>query len=200
MTYRDFTLKTVTKKFNLTISDRTDMFANVPELEPSTLLVQVLKENVSVALSSNTDKSRSSLITAPILIELRKLLNHQIGLFCGIDFTVDITKGLDGNCDFLISHSSHLLILTAPVIAIVEAQNEDINASLGSCVAEMLAIRIFNECEGNPNATITYGAVTSGQNWRFLRLKGQVIEIDLTEYYLINVNKILGILASAIKS
>ena len=200
MTYRDFTLKTVTKKFDLTISDRTDMFANVPELEPSTLLVQVLKENVPIALSSNTDKSRSSLITAPILIELRKLLNYQIGLFCGIDFTVDITKGLDGNCDFLISHSSHLLILTAPVIAIVEAQNEDINASLGSCVAEMLAIRIFNECEGNPNATITYGAVTSGQNWRFLRLKGQVIEIDLTEYYLINVNKILGILASAIKS
>ena len=200
MTYRDFDLKTVTKNFDLTISDRTDMFANVPELEPSTLLVQVLKENVPIALSSNTDKSRSSLITAPILIELRKLLNYQIGLFCGIDFTVDITKGLDGNCDFLISHSSHLLILTAPVIAIVEAQNEDINASLGSCVAEMLAIRIFNECEGNPNATITYGAVTSGQNWRFLRLKGQVIEIDLTEYYLIDVNKILGILASAIKS
>lgn len=140
------------------------------------------------------------MITAPILIELRKLLNHQIGLFCGIDFTVDAEKGLAGNCDFLISHSSHLLMLTAPVVAIVEAQNEDINASLGPCVAEMLAVRIFNECEGNPNATITYGAVTSGQTWRFLRLKEQVIEIDLTEYYLIDVKKILGILASAIKS
>lgn len=89
-------------------------------------------------------------------------------------------------------------MLTEPVVAIVEAQNEDINASLGPCVAEMLAARIFNEGEGNPNATINYGAVTNGQTWRFLRLKEQLIEIDLTEYYLSDVNKILGILASAI--
>ncbi|MEG4119685.1 hypothetical protein QUA43_19730 [Microcoleus sp. N9_B4] len=199
MTYKDFNLKTVTKNFGLTIGDRIDLFATVPELEPSSLLVEVLKENVPIALSSNTDKSRSSMITAPILIELRKLFNHQIGIFCGIDFTVNPEKGLNGNCDFLISRSSHLLILTAPVVAIVEAQNEDINAGLGPCVAEMLAARIFNECEGNKNATIIYGAVTSGQTWRFLRLKEQVIEIDLTEYYLIDVNKILGILASAIQ-
>jgi len=199
MTYRDFDLKTVTKKYHLTISDRISLFATVPELEPSPLLVENLKENVPIALSSNTDKSRSSMITAPILIELRKLLNHQIGLFCGIDFTVDAEKGFNGNCDFLISRSSHLLMLTAPVVAIVEAQNEDINASLGPCVARMLAARIFNEREGNQIATI-YGCVTSGTNWRFLKLKEQVIEIDLTEYYLIDVNKILGILASAIKS
>jgi len=199
MTYNDFNLKTVTKKIGLTIGDRIDLFATVPELEPSSLLVEVLKENVPIALSSNTDKSRLSMITAPILIELRKLFNHQIGLFCGIDFTVDAEKGLNGNCDFLISRSSHLLIITAPVVAIVEAQNEDINAGLGPCVAEMLAARIFNEGEGNKNATIIYGAVTSGQTWRFLRLKEQVIEIDLIEYYLIDVNKILGILASAIQ-
>jgi len=199
MTYNDFNLKTVTKNFGLTIGDRIDLFATVPELEPSFLLVEFLKENVPIALSSNTDKSRLSMITAPILIELRKLFNHQIGLFCGIDFTVDAEKGLKGNCDFLISRSSHLLILTAPVVAIGEAQNEDINAGLGPCVAEMLAARIFNEGEGNKNATIIYGAVTSGQTWRFLRLKEQVIEIDLTEYYLIDVNKILGILASAIQ-
>lgn len=199
MTYRDFNLKTVTQKFDLTISDRINMFSAVPELEPSPLLVEILKENVVIALSSNTDKSRSSMITAPILIELRKLLNHQIGLFYGIDFTVDAEKGLVGNCDFLISRSSYLLMLTEPVVAIVEAQNEDINASLGPCVAEMLAARIFNEGEGNPNATINYGAVTSGQTWRFLRLKEKVIEIDLTEYYLTDVKKILGILASAIQ-
>ncbi len=197
MTYRDFNLKTVTQKFGLTISDRINLFSTVPELEPSPLLVKILKENVPIALSSNTDKSRSSMITAPILIELRKLLNHQIGLFCGIDFTVDAEKGLAGNCDFLISRYSSLLMLTEPVVAIVEAQNEDINASLGPCVAEMLAARIFNEREGNEISAM-YGAVTSGTNWRFLKLKDQVIEIDLTEYYLRDVNKILGILASII--
>ena len=81
----------------------------------------------------------------------------------------------------------------------MEAKKENINGGLGQCVAEMLAARIFNEREGNQISTI-YGAVTSGTNWRFLKLKEQVIEIDLTEYYLRDVNKILGILASVINS
>ena len=71
-------------------------------------------------------------------------------------------------------------------------------AGLGQCVAEMVAAQIFNEREGN-DIPVVYGAVTSGTNWRFLRLEGQVIEIDLIEYYLSNVNKILGILASAVR-
>jgi hypothetical protein len=73
--------------------------------------------------------------------------------------TVEAAKGLNGNCDFLISRSSRLLMLAAPLVAIVEAQNEDFNARLGLYVAEMLGVRIFNECEENPNGTITYGAI-----------------------------------------
>jgi hypothetical protein len=61
----------------------------------------------------------------------------------------------------------------------------------------MWAASLFNEGEGNDIPAI-YGAVTSGNTWRFMKLKEQVIEIDLTEYYLSEVNKILGILASAI--
>jgi hypothetical protein len=139
------------------------------------------------------------MIIAPILIELRKQLNSEISFFSGIDFTIDPEKGLNGNCDFLISRSPELLILTAPVIIIVEAKKENINGGLGQCVAEMLGARIFNEREGNDIPAI-FGAVTSGTNWRFLKLKDQVIEIDLTEYYLRDVNKILGILANSIRN
>ncbi len=199
MAYSDFSLQRVTKNFELTISDKIDMFAAVSELESSTLLAEILKDNVPLALSSNTEKSRSEMIIAPILIELRKQLKLQISLFSGIDFTVDVEKGLNGSCDFLISHSSELLIVTAPVVIIVEAKKENINGGLGQCVAEMLAARIFNEREGNEIPAI-YGAVTSGTNWKFLKLKNQVIEIDLTEYYLTEVNKILGILASVINN
>jgi hypothetical protein len=199
MTYSDFNLKAVTKNFDLAICERINMFANVLELEPSPLLIEFLKHSVPIALSSNTEKARSEMITAPILIEIRKQFNDRIGLFSGIDFTVDVEKGLQGNCDFLISGSPRLLILTAPVVAIVvEAKNEDIIGGLGQCVAEMLASRIFNEREEKQISTI-YGAVTSGNTWRFLKLKEQVIGIDLTEYYLIDLNKILGILATAIQ-
>ncbi|MEG4840535.1 hypothetical protein [Microcoleus sp. B9-D4] len=58
----------------------------------------------------------------------------------------------------------------------------------------MLAARIFNERVGNEVSTI-YGAVTTGSIWKFMKLDGCVITIALTEYYLKEVNKILGILA-----
>lgn len=193
MAYSDFTLERVTKTFELNIADRIGMFSTVAELEASTFLTDTLRRNVPLALASNTEKARSEMIIAPILIELREQLQEQISLFSGIDFTVDVSQGLNGSCDFLISRSPELLIVMAPVITIVEAKKENLNAGLGQCVAEMLAARLFNERQGNEVNTI-YGAVTSGTNWKFLKLEGQVVIIDLDEYYLSNVNKILGIL------
>ncbi|MEG4294344.1 hypothetical protein Q5692_28755 [Microcoleus sp. C2C3] len=199
MAYSDFSLAKVSKTFELKILDAVNMFYAIPELESSNFLVETLLYTVPLAISSNTEKARSEMIIAPILIELRKQLNSEISFFSGIDFTIDPEKGLNGNCDFLISRSPELLILTAPVIIIVEAKKENINGGLGQCVAEMLGARIFNEREGNDIPAI-FGAVTSGTNWRFLKLKDQVIEIDLTEYYLRDVNKILGILANSIRN
>ena len=199
MEYSDFTLAKVSKTFELKILDAVNMFSAIPELESSNFLVETLLYTVPLAISSNTEKARSEMIIAPILIELRKQLNSEISFFSGIDFTIDPEKGLNGNCDFLISRSPELLILTEPVIIIVEAKKENINGGLGQCVAEMLGARIFNEREGNDIPAI-FGAVTSGTNWRFLKLKDQVIEIDLTEYDLREVNKILGILANSMRN
>ncbi|MEH2422031.1 MAG: hypothetical protein V7K48_14235 [Nostoc sp.] len=195
MSYSDFTLDRVRKTFGLTISDKIDIFASVNEVECPPLLAEVLRENVPLALASNTEKSRSEMIIAPILIAVRKYLNNQVSLFSGIDFTVDSAQGLNGNCDFIISRSPELLILNAPVVTIVEAKKENINAGLGQCVAEMLAAKLFNEREGNNIQTI-YGTVTTGTNWKFLKLIEQVIEIDLSEYYINDIGKIIGILSN----
>jgi hypothetical protein len=138
------------------------------------------------------------MIIAPILVDLRRQLQERVNLFSGIEFDVDKDKGLNGLCDFIISESPEQLFVSAPVITLVEAKKENIMAGLGQCVAEMLAAQIFNEREGN-NIPVVYGAVTSGTNWKFLKLDGKVIEIDLSEYYLKDVNKILGILASGIR-
>ncbi|MDZ7964110.1 MAG: hypothetical protein RM368_03900 [Nostoc sp. DedSLP03] len=194
MSYSDFTLDRVRKTFGLTISDKIDIFPSVPEVECPPLLAELLRENVPLALASNTEKSRSEMIIAPILIAVRKYLNNQISLFSGIDFTVDSAQGLNGNCDFIISRSPELLILNAPVVTIVEAKKENINAGLGQCVAEMLAAKLFNEREDN-NIQAIYGTVTTGTNWKFLKLIGQVIEIDLSEYYINDIGKIIGILS-----
>lgn len=199
MSYSDFTLNRVAKEFNLTISERSDIFKEIPELIPSNFLQETLRDNIALALGSNTEKARSELIIAPILVELRKQLNYQISWFSGIDFSVDASKGLNGSCDFIISRSPELLFVSSPVMTIVEAKKENILAGLGQCVAEMLAAQIFNKNEGN-EIPVIYGAVTTGTNWKFLRLSGQAIEIDLLEYFINDVGKILGILASGIKS
>ena len=63
----------------------------------------------------------------------------------------------------------------------------------------MLAAQVFNELEGN-QIPVILGAVTSGNIWRFLQLEEKQLSVDATEYYLKDVNKILGILANAVHS
>ena len=66
-------------------------------------------------------------------------------------------------------------------------------AGLGQCAAEMVAIQLFNEKDGKPTPVV-HGAVTSGSNWRFLRLQGKALFIDVKEYFLDDLARILGIL------
>ena len=60
-------------------------------------------------------------------------------------------------------------------------------------MAEMVAAQMFNDREGQ-NIDTLYGAVTTGTNWRFLRLIGSQIWIDDREYFINEVDHILGIL------
>jgi hypothetical protein len=57
----------------------------------------------------------------------------------------------------------------------------------------MVAAQLFYQQKENEIKTIS-GSVPTGTNWKFLRLSGQIIEIDLNEYFINDVRKILGIL------
>lgn len=197
MAYSDFKLSELIKTFGLTISESSGLFANVPEVDYSDILATLLQENVDLAVSINTKKARSEMIIAPILLELRRKFNYQIGLFSGVDFNVDNERGLNGFCDFIISLSKEQLLVRAPVITLVESKNENLNFGLGQCVAEMIAAQLFNQKEEN-EIPIIYGAVTIGTIWQFLKLKDKTIFIDLSQYYIKDIKKILGILSSAI--
>jgi hypothetical protein len=85
-------------------------------------------------------------------------------------------------------------MLKAPVVVVVEAKKENINGALGQCIAEMWAAKLFNQQHEN-DISIIYGAATTGNDWKFLRLSDRLVEIDLTEYQLSNIDKILGILS-----
>lgn len=157
----------------------------------------ILQEYLSMAIAINSKKSRSEFIIAPVLAELRQLSGYQISLFSGKEFNVDSGKGLVGYCDFMLSYSKEQLYVSVPVTTIVEAKNENIIGGMGQCIAEMVAAQIFNQTSANAIETI-YGVVTSGTNWRFLTLHKNTVFIDTVEYYIKEVNKILGILLQSI--
>ena len=193
MSYSDFTLQTAVKELQLVLNERTSLFAQIPESVLSDYLAMTLKENVPLALAINTEKARSELIIAAILVELRKMLNYQISLFSGVEFNVDPPRGLNGVCDFIITRSPEQFFIRAPAIVIVEAKNENIKGGLGQCIATMLAACLFNAQEDQSISTV-YGVVTSGSIWKFLQLVGNTVYIDLEEYHINNAGKILGML------
>jgi hypothetical protein len=194
MPYSQFDIESIRVNFNITLVEKNSKFADVPEISYSDYLVETLRFNTPIALAINSEKSRSEMIIAPILLELKRLYPEKVSLFSGKDFTVDIQKGLNGFCDFLISRSPEQLIITSPVIAVVEAKNENIEAGLGQCMAEMIASQIFNQQKGRQVSKIL-GAVTTGSSWKFMQLQEKTIEVDLNEYFLNQVGKILGILS-----
>jgi len=86
---------------------------------------------VELALAIDTEKARSEFIIAPILIELRSILADGFGLFSGVEFDVDASRGLNGFCDFIPTRSRIQSVITAPVLAIAEAKNDNLRNGLG---------------------------------------------------------------------
>ena len=194
MAYSDFDLKKVRNAFGLRIDEQPDLFADVTPVQPGATLANTLAETAHLAMAINTEKARSELLITPVLLDIWRQAQSQISLFSGTEFTVDETRGLTGYCDYILSRSKAQLTVNAPVVMIVEAKNENIKGGLGQCVAEMIAAQIFNEREGNAIEVI-YGAVTTGEIWKFLKLVSAVASIDLSDYYIVrDVPKILGVL------
>lgn len=198
MAYSNFTLETVREAFDIQEVDIAGLFSDSEPMVPSELLTAVLARNIPLATAIGTEKAKSEMIVADVLVELREQLDLGISLFSGIDFNVDDECGLVGVCDFLISLSPVQFVLEAPVIVLVEAKKDDLEIGLGQCVAEMVAAQRFN-AEAENNIPCLYGATTSGTEWRFLKLEGQKLHIDMSVYQIERCDKVLGILASMVK-
>jgi hypothetical protein len=198
MPYSNFTIKKVQKDFGIEIIEKTELFSTIESREISNHLKETLFDNVSLAISVNTEKARSELIIAPVLVEIRKIFNKKISFFSGVELNIDKERDLTGFCDFIISRSPEQLFLSTPVITVVEAKNENIMSGMGQCAAEMIAAKLYNEQEGTMLSKI-YGVVTSGNIWKFLKLEDNKIYIDLDDYPIKEITKIVGVLCSMIE-
>ena len=144
MAYSDFTLAELKQRFQLTLDESQDLFAETAEADLPPILTDLLARYLPLAVNVNTEKARSELLIAPFLVEFKLKYRDRVSLFSGIEFTVDKAAGLTGRCDYIISRSPEQLSLDTPVCVLVEAKNENIVAGIPQCLAEMVAAQQFN--------------------------------------------------------
>ena len=192
MAYSDFTLEMVIDQFHLTIQEA-PLMIEAEAVTPTDLLVAILARELPWAIAVGSEIARYSGIIAQVLLEVRELKHQQISVFAGKEFNVDPAQKLNGCCDFLISLSPIQSVIQAPVAIIAEAKRGILANGLGQCAAAMVAAQQFNQ-KHNLAIPIVYGCVTNGSNWKFLKLCGPELVIDITEYDIMPLDRLLGIL------
>jgi hypothetical protein len=197
MAFSNFQYPDVLDRFGLTWEAAPDLFANVLPVAPSPEFTAWFGVGAPLAVTINNEKARSEWLIAPVLGEFWRRYAGRISLFSGVEFIADPAAGLTGYCDFLICNAPQRPDVVAPVVFVVEAKREDVNAVLGQCIAGMVGAARFNQARGTPADPI-YGCITTGSVWKFLRLSGSKVTFDLTEYGISQVDRILGILTTVV--
>jgi hypothetical protein len=188
MAYTDFTLELAEEKLGVQARPG----ALFPQLAPIPVpgwLQDFLGKAMQLALVS--EKARSEFIVGPILLACRELAGGAVAILSGQRLDVDPDRGLQGECDFILALSDPVPRLRAPIVTVVEAKKNDIEAGLGQCVAQMVAAQDYNERHGRVREAV-YGCVTTGEAWQFLRLAGPDVTVDKGRFYIDNVGAILS--------
>ncbi|HEX5446999.1 MAG TPA: hypothetical protein VFW87_24505 [Pirellulales bacterium] len=188
ISYREFTLEDVVRHLGVT-SQEADLFPNAAPARVPDWLPPLMARGTRLALIS--EKARSEFIVVPILLAARELSGDQVAIYSGQRLDVAPEQGLAGECDFILALGPALPPLHAPLMTVVEAKKNDIEIGLGQCIAQMSGARLFNERAGRAEAPV-FGCVTTGETWQFLRLDGQMAQLDRQRYYVDNVGKILS--------
>lgn len=168
-----------------------DLFQQIQPVYPSELLQQILAKSQLMRL--RTEKAKSEFLIAPILLEIADKNPDKVSIFSGYNFDVDKEKGLAGFCDYILSKDVRSPNIEAPVFCVVEAKNEDIEGGVPQCAAEMYAAQIFNQNSGIPGQQI-FGCVTTGKEWKFLRLEGVTALLDTKTHVIQELPELLGVL------
>ena len=192
MVYDNVSLQDAIGQFDLTLTESAFCESLLP-VSPKSEFLNIFEQYLPLAQKAKSEKAKSELLVSPILVELLRLADNQIQLFSGEEFNVDRERGLNGFCDFLLSRSTISSIIQAPIVMLVEAKKGELDVGLGQCAAEMVAAQIFNANENKP-IPVVYGCVTSGKLWQFLKLENNDLTLDLNEYQVTPVERILGIL------
>jgi hypothetical protein len=176
-------------------NQRKMLFGDILPVLPSDNLVQALENALELPVKS--EKAKSELIVTPILLELRQQNKKAITFYSGDFLNVDDSRGLVGECDFILAKETGSFEVKFPIMQLVEAKRNDIEIGIPQCAAQMVGAQLYNEQNG-VKLDALYGCVTTGDDWIFLKLVNKSIEVDIKKYYLNDLPTLLGIFQNII--
>lgn len=143
-----------------------------------------IEESLSY-ISLTSEAARRELLIAPILIDLC----HYSHCKLRIEYPIAIDDRLKGDLDYYLFSDRSLLV--------IEAKNADLARGFTQLAVELIAVDEWTDSE----APILYGAVTTGDVWRFglFHRQERLIEQDLELYKVpTDLEELLRILVAAI--
>lgn len=129
----------------------------------------------------STEDARKQIIIAPIFLELCRILPIQLN----IEYTINVGRQLKGTVDYYIDAEKNFIV--------VEAKQVDLVRGFTQLAVELIALDQWIDSE----SSILYGAVTTGETWRFgiYHRKEKKITEDLDLYVVPKeLNQLLNIL------
>ncbi|MCE2699236.1 MAG: hypothetical protein PX483_18205 [Nostocales cyanobacterium LE14-WE4] len=108
-----------------------------------------------------SEDARKQAIIAPILLEVCEITESQLN----IEYAISVSDQLKGSLDYYINKSRSLLV--------IEAKQADLSRGFTQLAVELIALDQWI----NSETTMLYGAVTTGEDWRFAIYKRQEKEI-----------------------
>ncbi|MBW4635430.1 MAG: hypothetical protein KME30_27120 [Iphinoe sp. HA4291-MV1] len=113
-------------------------------------LSRYLERNLTYVNPISETARRETLI-APTLLEICAETQTQLN----IEYPINVSEQLKGSFDYYISSDGGILV--------VEAKQSDLSRGFTQLAVELIALDQWTQS----NATVLYGAVTTGEDWRF---------------------------------
>jgi hypothetical protein len=126
-----------------------------------------IRENLQY-ISLTSEQARRELLVAPIITDLCYYTHSQLR----IEYPLVVNDWLKGNLDYWVRANNTLLV--------VQAKNDDLARGFTQLGAELIALDQWS----NPEQPILYGAVTTGDIWKFgqlYRLEKRIVQ-DINLY------------------
>ena len=190
MPYRSFLAEDIQEKLGLR-TQKAKLFTDIIPLEPGDLLKNILFS--TAILPKKSEKARSEMIVFPILLDLCQKNNYQFIIYSGENLKADLKRGLNGECDFILSKNTEALDLNVPIFTLVEAKRDQIiEEGIPQCIAQLVGAQVYN-AKKKIELPFIYGCVSTGEAWKFLKLEKDLLIIDTDTYYLGNLSSIIGV-------